>query len=154
MSLRPEAEFHIRNAEEDELDAIRDLILHAGINPTKLDWRNFLVAESEDGEFLGCGQVKQHADGSEELASLAVEKEHQGRGIGSALISALLEQHPGRLYLMCQASMGALYERYGFQTIDEAEMPTYFRRVSQLPGVLGSLAEQGESLLIMRRESA
>ena len=154
MSLTAEADFHIRKAEEDELDAIRDLILRAGINPTKLDWRNFLVAEAEDGEFLGCGQVKQHADGSCELASLAVEKGHQGRGVGSALIMTLLEQHPDRLYLMCQASMGALYERYGFQAIEEAEMPTYFRRVSRLPGVLGNLAEQGERLLIMRREPA
>jgi hypothetical protein len=33
------------------------------------------------------------------------------------------------------------------------EMPTYFRRVSKLAGVLENLSRAGESLLVMKRDS-
>jgi len=153
MSVSSETKIHIRKARKEDEGAIRALILRSGINPTSLKWKNFLIAESSTKEFLGCGQVKAHSDGSWELASLAVKKDWQRRGIGKKLIAELLETHPQELHLMCQSSLGSLYEQYGFETIAEEEMPTYFRRVSKLAGVLDNLRKEGESLLIMRRAS-
>jgi N-acetylglutamate synthase-like GNAT family acetyltransferase len=151
MSLQEEANISIRNARKRDIDNIKELIIRSKLNPTSLDWRNFLIAESFEGDFVGCGQIKSHADGSKELASLAVREPYRGQGIGKSLIEVLISQNPETLHLMCQSSMGSLYEIYDFEIIETNEMPTYFRRVSQLPGVLGNLAKQGESLLIMRR---
>ncbi|NJN43373.1 MAG: GNAT family N-acetyltransferase [Anaerolineae bacterium] len=84
------------------------------------------------GEVVGCGQIKPHADGSTELASIVVTPPWQGQGIARSIIEHLLETHHGDLYLMCQSSLGPLYEKFGFQAISEGEMPAYFRRIKHL----------------------
>ncbi|MEX2161601.1 MAG: GNAT family N-acetyltransferase [Anaerolineales bacterium] len=148
---QPAPAFSVQSAKAEHASHIRRLVHAAGINPTGLDWHRFLVAIAPVGELVGCGQVKPHADGSTELASIAVKPAWQGRGVARAVIHALLDSHPGELYLMCQSSLGPLYEKFGFRTISQAQMPTYFRRVSKLAGVLHNLNKAGEHLLVMRR---
>jgi N-acetylglutamate synthase-like GNAT family acetyltransferase len=144
--------FIIQSAKSEYASQIRKLILHSGINPTGLNWERFLVALTPAGDFIGCGQIKPHSDGTKELASVAVQIEWRGRGVARAIIESLLVSHPtGELYLMCQTKLGPLYGKFGFHAIPEAEMPTYFRRVSKLAGVLANLAKTGEHLLVMRR---
>lgn len=147
---RPPA-FSIQKAQSQYASQIRGLVRSSGINPTGLDWQRFLVAVTQDGNFIGCGQLKPHSDGSMELASIAVDSAWRGRGVARALIEALLAAHPGELYLMCQSSLGPLYEKFGFHAIGEKEMPTYFRRVSKLAGVIVNLRRAGERLLVMHR---
>lgn len=144
-------DWQIRPATEDEAAAIQKLVRSSGINPTGLDWRRFLVAVSDEETLIGCGQIKPHADGSQELASIAVAPDWRRRGVGRALIEALLDQQDGDLYLMCQSSLGPLYEKFGFSAIEEPQMPTYFRRISKLAGLLEHLRSRGESLLIMHK---
>ena len=49
-----------------------DLPRAARINPMDLKWANFVVAvDDESGAIVGTGQIKQHGDGSYELASIA-----------------------------------------------------------------------------------
>jgi len=146
--------FTIQKAEPEHTGQIRSLILHAGINPTALDWKRFLVALSPRGEFIGCGQIKPHADSTMELASIAVEPKWRGQGVARAIIDALLALYSGELYLMCQSSLGPLYEKFGFRSVEQEKMPTYFRRVSKLAGVLENLNKSGERLLVMRRPAA
>ena len=143
--------FQIQAAQAEHHEDIKQLVRGSGINPTGLDWTRFLVAINRQGQLIGCGQVKPHADGSLELASLAVRPEWRRRGVATALIETLLVAHPGTLYLMCQSSLGPLYQRFGFESIGADAMPKYFRRISKLAGVLESVRAQGESLLIMRR---
>jgi N-acetylglutamate synthase-like GNAT family acetyltransferase len=152
MTASP-AGFHIQPATLEHSNAIRKLVIESGINPTGLDWQRFLVAVTPDGEFVGCGQIKPHADGSMELASIAVTPVRRGRGVARAIIEALLASQAGDLYLMCQSSLGLLYEKFGFHPIAEPEMPTYFRRVSKLAGVAANLRLVNETLLVMRRSS-
>lgn len=143
--------FTLQPAGQQHAAAIRQLVARSGINPTGLDWQRFLVALNEDGKLVGCGQIKPHRDGSQELASIAVEKAWRRQGIATAIVRRLIEGHDGDLYLMCQSSLGPLYESFGFHVIKEDEMPKYFRRVSKLANVLDALRRVGESLLIMRR---
>jgi N-acetylglutamate synthase-like GNAT family acetyltransferase len=145
------ADYSIHPAVEDDFPAIRTLIHKAGINPTGLKWSRFVVAISPGGNFLGCGQIKLHGDGSKELASIAVKEEERGRGIARAVIEHLLAREPSRpVYLMCRARLGALYARFGFIAIDFADMPPYFRNINRLAKIINGKARPENQLLVMR----
>ena len=103
------SEFTLRAAVESDQGYSRSLIHSAGINPTGLDWRRFIVSEV-DGTFIGCGQLKPHKDGSLELASLAVEEKYRGLGVARALMERLMAEGTRPLYLMCRLELRALYD--------------------------------------------
>jgi amino-acid N-acetyltransferase len=135
--------------------AIRAIVYAARINPLGLDWRRFLVAE-EQGRVVGVGQVKPHADGSRELASLAVIPERQARGIGGALIEALLAREPGPVYLMCMDWLEAYYQRFGFRRLGRAELPASFRFVGRFApalAMISALFGKRVQPIVMRRDS-
>ena len=145
------AEFTVRQATRKDLLEIRSLIHAVKINPTGLDWRRFLVVVTPQKSLLGCGQIKTHADGSRELASIAVQEHNRGQGVARAVIEALLVFTPERpIYLMCQARLKWLYTKFGFHAIGLEEMPPYFRRISHVERIFNSKAQPGNRLLVMR----
>lgn len=143
------ANFHLRPAIESDALKIRGLIRRVGINPMDLNWRHFIVADTSDGVFIGCAQLKHHKDGSIELASLAVEDEFRGQGVARALIEQLLTQSPRPLYLMCRQELGVFYELFGFKVIGPESMPPYFRRMLKVLKIFVFLTRH-EGPLIMR----
>lgn len=140
----------IRPARETESAQIRDLIRSVGINPTGLDWKRFVVAVNDEDEIIGCGQIKPHGADVLELASIAVYPEHRGKGVARAIIEHLLKDSPRPLYLMCESSLGPLYEKFGFRAISYQDMPRYFQRMSKLAGLVTTLARRQERLLILK----
>jgi N-acetylglutamate synthase-like GNAT family acetyltransferase len=131
--------FSLRHAQKADAHAIRRLIWQMRLNPTSLDWRRFWVAVDHQDRVIGCGQIKPHSDGSFELASIAVEPDHQRQGVGKALIERLISgyqtTHPGQpLYLTCRPRMEAYYRRYKFDLVKGDELPPYFRRIRRLAG--------------------
>jgi N-acetylglutamate synthase-like GNAT family acetyltransferase len=142
----------VRPARETEAAQIRDLIHLVGINPMGLDWRRFVVAVNERDEMIGCGQLKPHGEEVIELASLAVDPEHQGKGVARSIIEYLLKDSPRPLYLMCESRLGPLYKKFGFRPIPYEDMPRYFQRISKLAGLVTTLAQREERLLIMKLE--
>src|SRR6266545_6800245 len=140
----------IHPARETESAQIKDLIHLVGINPMDLDWRRFVVAVNDRDEMIGCGQLKPHGKEILELASLAVYPEYRGKGVARALIEYLLKDSPRPLYLMCESSVGSLYEKFGFRGISYEEMPRYFQRISKLAGLVTTLARREEYLLVMK----
>jgi N-acetylglutamate synthase-like GNAT family acetyltransferase len=144
------AGFTLRAATAQDSESIRKLIQRVDINTRGLDWRHFLVAIGEDGELVGCGQVKQHPGGVLELASIATVPEQRGRGIARAIIQALLMQHQGEaLYLMTQSGMDSFYAKFGFRRVEEADMPTYFRRMIKLPAFVEWFEKDGLEIIVM-----
>ncbi len=115
-----------------------------------LDWKRFIVAVNEQDEMIGCGQLKPHGTDILELASLAVFPEYCGKGVARAIIKYLLQNSRRPLYLMCESSLGRLYEKFGFHGISYEEMPRYFQRMSKLAGLVTTLAQREERLLIMK----
>lgn len=141
----------LRQATREDQAAIRRLIHDVQINPTGLKWNRFLVAVTPENKLVGCGQIKSHTDGSNELASIAVREHARGRGISRMIIEKLLAQDDRRpLYLMCRTRLGPLYEKFGFQAIDQDEMPLYFQRISRAERIFNKNARHEDRLLIMR----
>ena len=107
--------------------AICRIVVAARLNPLDLDGRRFLVAERA-GRIVGTIQVRPHACGARELASLAVVPEAQGYDLGAALIGALRARvTPPPLYLVCAAALVGYYERFGFRPIAIRELPPGMR---------------------------
>ena len=142
--------FTLRSARESESGQIKDLIHLVGINPMSLDWKRFIVAANDQDQILGIGQIKPHGEDILELASIAVDPEHQGKGVARAVIERLLKDSPRPLYLMCESPRGPLYEKFGFRTILYDEMPRYFQRISKLARLMTTLARRDEHLLVMK----
>jgi len=143
--------FSLRPATADDQARIRELIQEGNINPFGLDWERFTVAESSEGAVIGCGQIKPHRDGSQELASLAVTAAWRGQGVARAIIEHYIQGHEGDLYLMCASGVGPLYEKFGFEVIEEPDqMPRYFSRMSKIVEAVPRLLKRGRTLLIMK----
>lgn len=105
--------FAIRPAGAQDASTIRRMVRAAGLDPTWLDWRHFLVAE-QDGRVIGAGQVKPYP-GARELGSLIVLKPYRGRGVAGAIVRALIAREAGELFLLCQERLEAYYARFGFR---------------------------------------
>lgn len=143
--------FTLRPATEDDVKIIKHLVRIGQINPTGLHWKRFILAETPEGEVIGCGQVKSHRDGSNELASIVVHPDWRGRGAAREIIEHLHREYPGELYLMCRADMGPMYEKFGYRALSPEEMPPYFRRIVRMLGFLGRIGSDGDRVLIMQR---
>lgn len=144
--------FVIRPALEAEAAQIKDLIHIVGINPSGLDWKRFVVAVNESGQVISCGQLKPHGADVLELASIGTLPEYRGRGLARAIIEDLLQKSPRPLYLMCIEHNGPMYEKFGFTSIKESEMPKYFRRIKQMFNIADVFRKTGEELLVMKLE--
>lgn len=143
------AEILLRPALETDFPAIKALVHEAQINPMGLDWHHFIVAETPDGQFAGCGQLKPHSDGTLELASIAVIPPQRGKGIARAIIQKLMDEAPRPLYLTCRSQLGPFYEKFGFRGISGSELPKYFQRISRLAKVINSLHLVQDKMLVM-----
>ena len=144
----------LRPAQAKDAWHIRWLVWQSRINPFGLHWQRFMIASAPDEQVIGCGQVKTHADGVQELASIAVKPAWRHRQVASAIIERLLEEHPGTLYLMCRSQLGPFYHRFNFLAIEEAQMPPYFRRISRLVRWLNRFRSDRAGLLVMRRSNS
>jgi amino-acid N-acetyltransferase len=139
----------IRDARAEDDTLIKQMIRDARLDPSKLLWQNFLIAEM-DGQVVGLGQVRHHADGAYELGSLVTKKGYQGKGIAGQIIGALEARYPKPLYLFCLSKMEPFYNRFGFQTVtDGRELPWALRRKYRLTHLMRLI---GFRVLIMRKD--
>lgn len=132
-------EFGLRPATEPDAPAIRSLVRTVHINPSGLDWKRFILAVAPGGKMIGCGQIKPHHDGTRELASLAVWPEYRNQGVARVIMAHLMTENPPPLYLMCRSELEIFYEKFGFQTVTQEELPLYFRRMMSLARTFISL---------------
>ena len=145
-----------RPAQASDEAAIKALIRAVNINPMGLKWSRFLVAVADNGELIGCGQIKPHRDGSRELASIAVQKEWRRQGVAGTLIQQLLANESPPVWLTCMNRLVPFYEPFGFVEVkagDGRSLPRYFRLartffkpfqwVSRIPGYLAIMVWPG-----------
>ncbi|HRQ42692.1 MAG TPA: GNAT family N-acetyltransferase [Chloroflexota bacterium] len=142
--------FTIRPATQDDQAAIKALIREVGINPMALDWRRFVVAEDAEGQFIGCGQVKPHRDGSRELASIAVKKVWRRQGVARAIIEQLQGAYGRPLWLTCVNRLVPFYEPFGFvEVTDLNQMSSYYRRAKRMMSLFLLFSRRHDYLAVM-----
>jgi len=134
---------------ESDFPEIKALIRQVRINPTRLDWRHFMVAVSEGGT-IGCIQLKTVPRDLSELASLAVKPAFRHQGVARALIEHVLADSPRPLYLTCRSGLGRMYARFGFQVVGDEELPRYYKRLKRLADTFLELTRREETLLVMK----
>lgn len=145
--------YQVRAARAEDEPAIKQLIRETRLNPMGLKWPNFVVAEDEQGQFIGCGQIKTHKNGVRELASIAVVKAWRGRDVATTIIAELLNRATFPLYLMCASHLVPFYEKFTFVEIkDAAAIPHPFRRFRRFIRMLNFFIRSSEYLAIMVKE--
>jgi amino-acid N-acetyltransferase len=88
--------------------------------------RDFTVAESDSGVFLGCGALHLYGPHLAEVRSIVVRPEAKGQGVGAHLLNALLdeaEEH-GVGCVCLFTRIPDFFFRYGFRSVeDRAALP-------------------------------
>jgi len=125
---------HLRPATEADQGVIRAMVFAERLDPTSLNWRNFIVA-ADGREIIGIAQIKPHSD-CREFGSLIVKPAYRRRGIGRQLVEALLSKEAGEVYLLCAVRRVPYYRQFGFEVIDNAQAPLTLRRKLRLVALL------------------
>src|SRR5581483_3813124 len=88
--------------------------------------RDFTVAESDGGVFLGCGALHLYGPHLCEVRSIVVKPEAKGKGAGGGILSALIEEAEthGVQSVCLFTRIPDFFFKYGFRVVeDKAELP-------------------------------
>ena len=144
-----------RRATEGDEPAIRALVRSERLNPTGLDWPNFIVAATGE-RIVGAVQMRRHADGSREVGSLVVAEQERGRGIASRMMEALLAAEREPVWMITGESHARTWAQWGFRRIEPSAAPVRVRfnyRIGRLARILSFLRRQpARPLVILERQ--
>ena len=124
----------VRNARLSDATNIYDLITSLSHDGTLLprnyseiceNVRDFVVAESESGVFLGCGALHLYGPHLSEIRSIVVKPEARGLGAGDAILEALLaEAEDHQVMSVCLFTrIPDYFEHLGFRVAERNAMP-------------------------------
>lgn len=130
----PTPEIQTRNARLQDARNVFDLVNSLSSDGTLLrrsyaeiceNIRDFTVAETADGRFVGCGALHLYGPHLAEVRSIVVTPEAKGRGAGGLLLQALLaeaEQHAVASVCLFTRIPG-FFHHFGFRTAERDAMP-------------------------------
>jgi amino-acid N-acetyltransferase len=87
--------------------------------------RDFQVAESEAGVFLGCGALHLYGPHLAEVRSIVVKPEAKGQGAGGKLLRALLAEaeDQGVVSVCLFTRIPDFFFHFGFRVVDRTTLP-------------------------------
>ena len=87
--------------------------------------RDFTVAETTEGEFLGCGALHLYGPHLAEVRSIVMKPEAKGQGAGGLLLKALVEEAEQHAVLsVCLFTrIPDFFEHFGFRVAERDAMP-------------------------------
>jgi amino-acid N-acetyltransferase len=95
--------------------------------------RDFAVAESESGIFLGCGALHLYGPHLAEVRSIVVKPEAKGQGAGGRLLQALIDEAEaqGVVSVCLFTRIPEFFFRFGFRIADRTTLPDKIYRDCQ-----------------------
>jgi len=106
--------------------AILNLLKELEGDRSEFDISRFYIATANNN-LIGCIRTKIISDDCLELASLAVNKNYQGQGIGSKLVKELLKKTKRPIFLLTELNKETFYKKFNFNIIDPLELPSKFK---------------------------
>jgi len=87
--------------------------------------RDFTVAETSEGEFLGCGALHLYGPHLAEVRSIVMKPEAKGKGAGGLLLKALVEEAEQHevLSVCLFTRIPDFFEHFGFRVAERDAMP-------------------------------
>lgn len=134
----------LADAQQAELRARYDGGTEPGTPPSAADLAIVLVARDENGTAIGCGALREVADGGGELKRMYVVPSARGCGVGRSVLAALEDEARTRGWTTLRLETGprqpeavALYTGAGYRPIEAF-------------GVYDGAADAGDSLFFER----
>ncbi|KNH18745.1 N-acetylglutamate synthase [Arthrobacter sp. ZBG10] len=120
--------FEIRPARTDDVSAIKKLVAPLAEERILMaketvayyeSLQEFLIAESADGEVIGCGALHVMWEDLAEVRTLAASQDRRGQGIGHVLVESLLERARalGVNRVFCLTFEVDFFKRHGFEVM-------------------------------------
>jgi N-acetylglutamate synthase-like GNAT family acetyltransferase len=123
-----ESNISYSQAKPEDEPAILYLLKELEGDRSRFDITRFYVAKIGKN-LVGCVRTKIFAGGGLELASLAVDKNYQGKGIGSRLVEELLLKESARpIFILTELNKESFYNKFNFNIIESPELPDEFRK--------------------------
>ena len=87
--------------------------------------KEYVVAEAHDGTLVGTGSLKVYSSQLAEIAALAVREDQQGRGVGKAIVEALLVEARamGLSEIFGLTRKPLFFMRLGFRVAEKEQFP-------------------------------
>jgi amino-acid N-acetyltransferase len=87
--------------------------------------KEYIVAETSDGTLVGTGSLKVYSAHLAEIAALAVREDQQGRGVGKAIVEALLvdARAMGLSEVFGLTRKPLFFMRLGFRVVEKEQFP-------------------------------
>ncbi|HEX2201847.1 MAG TPA: N-acetyltransferase [Longimicrobium sp.] len=105
--------------------ADKQLMLPKTLQQLSRNFREFVVAEREDGTILGCAALRVYTPQLAELGSLAVSEEAHGLGIGRKLVDAI-EREAARIGIgtvFALTLQDVFFHKQGYRTVPKEMFP-------------------------------
>ena len=120
--------FHIRPARTGDVSAIKRLVAPLAEQRILMaketvayyeSLQEFRIAESSDGEVIGCGALHVMWEDLAEVRTLAASEEWRGKGVGHVLVESLLEEARalGVARVFCLTFEVDFFKRHGFEVM-------------------------------------
>ncbi|MEA5567612.1 GNAT family N-acetyltransferase [Anabaena sp. UHCC 0399] len=114
--------YTFRKAKPRDIWLIVFLIFKARLDPTQMNWQQFLVIEYH-GHLVAFGQLRNYPL-AQELGSLYVAPYFRNQGLGTFLIKKLITQANRPLYLKCLTKeLMIFYLKRCFTIVDYDDLP-------------------------------
>lgn len=141
-SLHTPANLHVRHARLPDAIHIFELVNSLSHDGTLLprsyaelceNIRDFHIAETPSGDFLGCGALHLYGPHLAEVRSIVVKPDIKGHGAGGAILRALLaEADLQQVTCVCLFTrIPEFFDRFAFRTVDRTELPDKIYRDCQ-----------------------
>lgn len=112
--MSPQLASGIRAARPADEEPVVALLEAENLDP-RFEADEFLVAEDE-GEVVGCARLRLLDGERFELASVAVDPDRRGEGIGTTLVRRALDTASGTVQALCVEPR--FFARLGFEPVD------------------------------------